>query len=60
MADGKQDMYLQIFPKSMGQYMIVAELHRQYVGKQMNAKAVCEALNKIQRICDFTESWTEL
>ena len=40
--------------------MIMAELRRQYVGKQMNAKAVCEALNKIQRICDFGEPWIDL
>ena len=40
--------------------MIVAEFRRQYVSRQMNAKKVCEALNKIQRICYFTEPWTEL
>ena len=40
--------------------MIVAEFRRQYVDKQMNARAVCEALNKIQRICDFGDPWIDL
>ena len=33
--------------------MIMAEFRRQYVSRQMNAKEVCEALSKIQRICDI-------
>ena len=40
--------------------MIMTELRRQYVGKQMNAGEVCEVLSKIQRICDFDEPWLNL
>ena len=40
--------------------MIMAEFRRQYVSRQMNACAVCEALSKIQRICDFDKPWIEL
>ncbi len=40
--------------------MIMAELRRQYVSKQMNAGEVCEVLSKIQRICDFGEPWIDL
>ena len=40
--------------------MIMTELRTQYVGKQMNAEAVCEVLSKIQRICDFGEPWLDL
>lgn len=40
--------------------MIMAELRRQYDGKQMNAGEVCEVLSKIQRICDFDEPWIDL
>ena len=40
--------------------MIMAELRRQYVGKQMNAGEVCEVLSKIQHICDFGEPWLDL
>ena len=40
--------------------MIMAELRRQYGGKQMNAREVCEVLSKIQRICDFGELWIDL
>ena len=40
--------------------MIMAELRRQYVRKQMNAGEVCEVLSKIQRICDFGEPWMDL
>lgn len=40
--------------------MIMTELRRQYVSKKLNAREVCEALSKIQRICDSTEPWTEL
>ena len=40
--------------------MIMTELRRQYVGKQMNAGEVCEVLSKIQHICDFGEPWLDL
>lgn len=40
--------------------MIVAAFRRQYVDKRMNAVEVCEALNKIQRICDFGDPWIDL
>lgn len=40
--------------------MVVAEFRKQYVDKQMNAVEVCEALNKIQRICDFGDPWIDL
>ena len=40
--------------------MIVEAFRRQYVDKQMNAVEVCEALNKIQRICDFGDPWIDL
>ena len=40
--------------------MIMTELRRQYVGKQMNAGEVCEVLSKIQQICDFGEPWLDL
>ena len=40
--------------------MIMAELRRQYASKKLNAREVCEALSKIQRICDFGEPWIDL
>ena len=40
--------------------MIMTELRRQYASKKLNAREICEVLSKIQRICDFTEPWTEL
>ena len=40
--------------------MIMTELRRQYVGKQMNAGEVCKVLSKIQHICDFGEPWLDL
>ena len=40
--------------------MIMAELHRQYMAKQLDAGQVCEALSKIQRSCDFGEPWIAL
>lgn len=40
--------------------MIMAELRRQYVGKELNATQVCEVLSKIQCICDFGEPWLDL
>lgn len=40
--------------------MIMAELRRQFVTRQLTATQVCEALSVIQRTCGLEEPWFEL
>lgn len=40
--------------------MIITKLRRLYENKQLDALAVCEALDKIQRTCNYGEPWIDL
>lgn len=40
--------------------MIMAELRRRYVSREMNAEAVCEVLSRIWQVCDFSDPWIDL
>lgn len=40
--------------------MTVAELRRWYTDQQLNANQVCEIMEQILRICDFSDSWLGL
>ena len=40
--------------------MMMAELRRQYIGRERSAIEICEILSKIQRSCDCDEPWINL
>lgn len=40
--------------------MVMAELRRRYISREMNAEAVCEVLSRIWQVCGFSDPWIDL